>query len=282
VFDFATDKANGTHKSIFWGDQATIDTYNMAAQILSSGIQYSLVKNYVGFVEADDGYFYGSDGTTLYKIDPTTLAEIATYTLPAAPVATAIFDVSGGYCYFNSSQWSTTLNRFKISDSTNTTITLPALSSTDGGAVIGGYLYYPYEGTKIYKINLSDGTSEYKSIALLSGDNFIRRCGSDLYVIPYSSSIRTAKYDYAANTLTDTNCYLALETYYSSHSLTDKLWCKRQVNSYSGPTGVTTYQLLQQDLTKGMANMITGKLLDAPITKDATQTMKVTYTITFS
>jgi hypothetical protein len=59
------------------------------------------------------------------------------------------------------------------------------------------------------------------------------------------------------------------------------LWCKRQVNSYSGPTGVTTYQLLQQDLTKGMANMITGKLLDAPITKDATQTMKVTYTISF-
>lgn len=278
VFDFATDRANGTHKSVFWSDFASA-TYNNYASI-DAVSNASLASNYSQIVESDDGYFYGCLGTTLYKIDPATLAGIATYTLPATSDAYAIFDVAGGYCYFTTAHNATTLYVFKLSDSTSTTKTLPAVFSTYGGAVIGGDLYYPVSGTTIYKYNLSAGTNS--NIAQSQAGAYIRRLGNELYSCG-SNGGQVYRIDYSTNTATATGCYapegVALCNTYSS---TSKLWYKRQTNSYYDAMLNSQPVLLQHfNLTRTRANMITGRVLDTPITKDNTQTMKVTYTISF-
>ena len=281
VFDFATDKANGTHKSVFWGDQATLATYNARSNyspLVSSGAKG--LRGYQNYVQADDGYIYGHVETALYKIDPTTCEEIATYTLPAKPGLNAIFDVYAGNLYFCTSGESTTLYVFTLSDSTNTTKTLPAAASTWGGAIIDGYLYYPYSSTRIYKYDLSAGTGIYNSITLPDSNGFIVRSGSDLYYISFSSALLYS-YDYSTNTLTSK---FTLPSQYtrSTYNLPGKLLYLDPLTSYVGGTPNTVWAFMTVDLTILTANMITGRVLDTPITKDNTQTMKVTYTITFS
>lgn len=280
VFDFSTDKANGIHKSVFWADRAS-DLYNTYGSIEAPDLEASFARAYTNVAESSDGYFYGFDGTNLYKIDPTTFAEVATYTLPASPAAQSMFDVTDGYCYFTINTASTTLYIFKLSDSTNTTITLPAVSSLWGGAVVDGYLYYPYSGNRIYKINISTAASEYKSIG--SGAlYYVHRSANQLYVHGDTNAI-IYLYDYAANTLTDTLCKSpgSGNLFCNSYSLTNKLWYKRSTTSYYGTTNGTINTLYKFNPAKPAANMITGRLLETPITKDNTQTMKVTYTINF-
>ena len=283
VFDFATDRANGTHKSIFWGDQATLATYNINACIDPAAIEAKLARGYTRLVESDDGYFYGSVGTTLYKIDPITLSELATYTLPATPSSTAIFDVAGGYCYFTTASNSTTLYVFKLSDSTNTTKTLPAVSLTNGGAVLGGYLYYPYATSRVYKFDLTAGTGVYNTVTIPNTDCRIVRIGNNLFTLGSNGQSLYA-YDY------DTNVFTAVAGCYppdpskveNTYSLTNKLWYLNPLLCYTGSATDTVNALQYLNLAKKRANMITGKVLDAPITKSNTQTMKVTYTISFT
>ena len=280
VFDFATDKANGVHKSVLWADRA-FNLYNAYGSIEDSGLEASFVRGYTNVAESSDGYFYGFVGTTLYKIDPTTLSEIATYTLPASPATQSVFDVTGGYCYFTINATSATLYIFKLSDSTNTTITLPIASSLYGGAVVDGYLYYP-SASRIYKVNVSTAASEYKTITISA--NYVHRSGNQLYLHAEGNSI-IYSYDYAANTATDTLCKSpgSGNLYCNSYSLTNKLWYKRSTTCYyNGSTNGAINTLYKFNPAKPAANMITGRVLDTPIEKLNTQTMKVTYTISFT
>lgn len=276
VFDFATDRANGTHKSVFWSDFAPAVSNRLAN--LESVNDVSLARNYAQLAESDDGYFYGYVSAVLYKIDPITLKEISTYTLPAAPGA--IFDVAGGYCYFTIGSSSTVLYVFNLSDSTSTTKTLPRASGVNGGAVIGGYLYYLSDSTKLYRFDLAVGTGTYNTIS--QNSNYTYRRGNILYYIDNAAD-QLYSYDFSSNTAAATDRYPQNVTRLcNTHSLTSAFWYKRQISSYYDGTPIVTINLLQKfDLTKGRGNMITGKVLDAPITKDATQTMKVTYTISF-
>lgn len=280
VFDFATDRANGTHNSVFWADRL-ITEFNAYNALEDSGIETSFARAYTQVAESSDGYFYGSVGTTLYKIDPTTLAEVASYTLPATPSAYAIFDVNDGIFVFTTSSGSTTLYVFTLSDSSHTTKTLPSPTSAYSGALINGYLYFPYSTTKIYKFNISDGASEYKSVTLPGA--FVHRSGSQLYAHGDTSGL-IYTYDYATNTLAATlsatpesgNCIC------NTYSLANKLWFSRTISSYyNGSATNYVYILNKLNPSKPRANMITGRVLETPITKDNTQTMKVTYTISF-
>lgn len=281
VFDFGTDKGNGTHRSIFWSDQASLTAYNMLSSVephLSTG--ESLASSYVQIVESNDGYLYGCVGTSLYKIDPTTYAELATYTLPATPTNNSIFDVFGGYCYFCTAHNSTTLYVYRLSDGTNSTLTLPGNSGGNGGAVIDGYLYYPYSSTRIYKYNLSAGTGVYNTVTLSGSGCYIVRNGSNIYLIDSSANLYS--YDYATNTLTNLNRAVYTTYLRSTHSTANKLLLFRGLNSkYDGSATNLVNALFTHSLTQNPANMITGKVLDAPVTKNNTQTMKVTYTISF-
>ena len=286
VFDFATDRANGVHKSIFWADDITT-SYNKFASLEDSGIQYSFTRIYNRLAESSDGYFYGSSGTTLYKIDPTTLAEIATYTLPATPTYNGMFDVNDGLCIFTTGPSATTLYVFTLADSTSTTKTLPVASSSYCGALVGGVFYYPSGSSKVYAYNISAGTNTSKTpgISGLSPDTIIR-CGNALYITKHSADALIFAYDYSANTNTSTGVLRPLgdvdgTTLCNSYSLAGRLWQMRRITSYNGTSPFYKYTLQKLNLSLAPANMITGKLLDTPITKDSTQTMKVTYTISF-
>lgn len=283
VFDFATDRANGTHKSVFFTDNL-IATGNTAYRYEDTGINYSLARNYACFCEADDGYFYGTYGTTLYKINPTTLEEAATYTLPATPIYSAIFDVYNGKCYFCTASNSTTLYVFTLSDSSSTTMTLPAVSGTYGGAVIAGYLYYPYATTRVYKFDLSTGASEYKTLSAYAYSNgSIIRVGSQLYWVTNNSTYNIYTYDYDTNTLTElTGVQFAFDSVSNTYSLTGKFYAKTSTVSYYSGASSNAQYVLKKFRPEAAANMITGRVLDTPIEKNNTRTMKVTYTITFS
>lgn len=283
VFDFGTDRGNGTHKSVFFSDRL-ISLFNPLSAFSPSGVDASFVRAYTKVVESDDGYFYGFIGTTLYKINAADLTEITTYTLPATPTNASIFDVSSGYCYFATSYSSTTLYVFNLSDSTSTTITLPAVNNTFSGAVNGGYLYYPYSNTRIYKVDVSTGTSEYNNVTLPYNGGFIFRCGSQLYWAQDMGGIYA--YNYSTNTLSIQNATLPSNAYYliNTYSMTNAFFYNRTnfTTYYNGSSVASCYPLFKLNPIIKPANMITGRVLDAPVTKNNTQAMKVTYTITFS
>jgi hypothetical protein len=287
VFDFATDKGNGTHRSVFWAD-GLISAYNNYASFEDPGFAYSPARTYSNFAESNDGYFYGNVGSTLYKIDPTTFAEVATYTLPAAPSSSGIFDVTDGICVFTPTYGSTTLYVFTLADSSNITKTLPGGSTSYcyGGGLVNGILYYAGGNDTVYAYNIAAGTYTSKAPSGVGTINVCLRCGTTLAIMGGNASAKCSFYDYATNTATGTECYTPVDrvdgqSACNTYSLTGKLWHPRKISCYGSDSIYSVYAIHKLDLNNGRANMITGKLLDAPITKDNTQTMKVTYTISF-
>lgn len=261
-----------------------INTYNSYSCLEDSGNAYPLARKYTTMVESNDGYFYGALGTTLYKIDPTTHEELATYTLPATPTQDAVFDVSDGVCVFSNSPFSATLNVFMLSDGTSTTKNLPYASGSYGGALLGGILYYPYNQSTIYAFNITAGTNTSKTPSGAGSIYRVMRRGSALLLL--NSSNIFFEYDYTSNTVTATGITAPISPAngivpFNTYSLAADIWQSRQIACYNGTTLYYTNALQKINFSKISANMITGKLLDAPITKNNTQTMKVTYTISF-
>jgi hypothetical protein len=295
VYDFATDKANGTHCSVFFADRTPTEYQNDLLLYGFSGHYATLARAYVWMVEGDDGYFYGTVGDILYKIDPITLEEISSYTLPATlNNNNTLFGVYNGYCYFHvGSGSSTPLYCFRLSDSTFTTFSI-ATSYARGGAIVDGYLYYAYSNTRVYKVDLSTGTATFNTVSLpgTSSGGALRCSGGYLYYVvgggglsgsPGGSSANFYLYDYNANTVGDAVFARAGYNFvFSTYSLpAGTLWLQVNASSYydGGTTSISRSWLSKYDLSQPLAGAITAKLLDEPVTKLDTQTMKVTYTI---
>lgn len=273
VFDFGSDRANGTHKSVFLTDREYTET-NVAPNIVDAGYTSQINRAYTVFVESDDGYFYGALGSTLYKIDHTTLAELETYTLPTS-YSNGIFDVAGGFCYFTSDRKSGTLYKYSLSTETHTTFSIP-VSSSNSGAVIGGYLYYNYSNTRVYRVDVATGSSTSQSISA-AYSAAIYRLGSTLYLV----TDKLYAYDWDANTLTPA-LFMPTASYpiYNTHSLIGQMYCGVYISSYYNGSNLISKNILRKaEINKDMSNACTAKVLTTPVVKSAGQTMKVTYTI---
>lgn len=283
VYDFPTDKGNGTHDSVFWSDKA-VGSYNYYWPYAYIDTAKQFARAYTCFVESNDGYFYGTSGSTLYKIDPDTYAEVATYTLQSSP-STWLFEVYDGICYFTVSYSVSSIYVYNTLTSTGSTISLgKTVYYAGGGAVISGYLYFCNYGQTLYKLKLSTNVlTAVRDWTPNLNYGHTRRVGSNLYFIVmntadgiYSVDPSTGNYTAIANTYFPTTLYPG-----ASHTVSDALWIPRTITSY-GSSQKNTYTPWKWSFTKTYANMITAKVLDAPITKLNTQTMKISYTITWS
>lgn len=285
VFDFATDKGNGTHKTICWA-AFTNTEYDTKRALDSYTDDYRCTNAYAVVVESDDGYLYAAlnSGTYLYKLDPTTLAVLATYTMAhTIYMPSDLFEVVGGVCYHTSSG-GTTLYAQVLSTAAETSHALPSLSNSYGCAAIGGYLYYTYNGYYVVRVNLSDlsYTSQYNAtLATLTAYRMVRM-GSNLYAITQAGLIYS--YDWSTNTATATGNSTPVSPRYigNVYSLSNLLYVISIASYYYGNSTRTTSRIMSINFSKSKANMITAKLLDSPVTKNSSQTMKVTYTITIT
>lgn len=284
-FQFLTTQGNGTHGSIFWSDAATTDlsVANPYTQFQDATFVGKMARTYTYVAESSDGYLYGCYNATLYKIDPATLEELTTYTLSTVPVG-GIFDVSEGLCVYNTGHQDNTLRIYDLSSQTESTMSISAFR-TRGGAILDGYLYYPYFNSFIYKVDLSAKTSTSISVSLPSDMSAIFRNNGSLYWEGSNSdNYKIYTLDYANATLTATGFYGSNYQYtYNTHS-SGGLFVQRSLTTYyNGTSSVIGYTLLRKPFPSGLgsANMITGKVLDSPVTKNDGQTMTWTYEIQF-
>lgn len=285
VFDFATDRANGTHKSVFFAnatDNTSQGYMNLLAMKKAILPTYKPVRTYGRFSEDENGNLYGAYGTTLYKISPIDYSEIGTYTLAVQPYL--LFEVIGNTCYYIGSANATTLYITDLSSGSTTQKTLPYGPNVYYNCIINNYIYINYYGT-IYKINLTDLTYSSKSISSnIQGYNVsnpaLCRGNSNLYAL---DSKAIYQYDFEANSLTKiesvnlSSCNPSNSAHHVFPLFNESAYCY-----YSGSSSTNFDFIYTLDSSFRCSNLITGKLLDAPVTKTSDQTMKVTYTISFS
>ena len=269
VFDFATDRANGTHKSVFLSDKGFDSlVYDWGYKALN---KCKLQRTYTKLCYADDGYYYFSVGNTLYKLDPNSFQEIATFPLSVDPY---FLDVANGKCYYSDGDalYITTLS------STNTEKRTIANTKIGRGCLIGDYLYInELNSAYIDKYNVSSAVNEYKKLSVTptnlykSGDSIQYTDGNGIY-----------SYDYSSNTATKIGETVSGSSFFNSASGgTPKM--NKTINSYYNGPSVNANQIICEcNLAHVGANTVTGKVLDAPVVKTSDQTMKVTYTISFS
>ena len=300
VFDFPTNAANGTINSVCWA-YAYPETPGL--QMITS----KLVGTYATFickgvrvynrVCAGDGYIWGytQAPNMLYKIDPATFQEVASYNLASiSPMfsswGNASFFVLGGYFYYN------TQSNYHMCK-----INLSTLVVTDGGYACpsscclvtdGTYIYVGgYNQTQIYRLSLSTlGLIDQKSIPSLGGYSMYPESmvyvGGVLYLIPYSGGTvnRIAAYNYAANTIAgvvgncgDTQLFSDGTTLYTSY--TEQYTIAGGSGGYVSNTQVATYP----SITGFQANnLLARKLIGSPVVKTSSKTMKIIYEFTFS
>jgi hypothetical protein len=135
VFDFPTNCANGTIGSVCWAYvyPETPGTYMMPGKVCGSNWSWigKCARTYT-CMAAGDGYLWGYVGATLYKLDPVTLLELSSYTLPNTPYQNH-FIVSGGYVFYNYSNY---IYKFNYSNSTYVvSATAYAVCSSNGQAL---------------------------------------------------------------------------------------------------------------------------------------------------
>lgn len=131
VFDFATDKANGSFRSIYL---ATATTPGIYSGEYKKTFKCKAARNYANAQYAD-GYFWGSVGNVVYKISMTTGEEVASYDMLES---ISWFCVTGGAIFYIPS-FGTTVKKYVMSGGVKTSLTIPY--SCNRVATDGTYVY---------------------------------------------------------------------------------------------------------------------------------------------
>jgi len=175
VWEFANDRANGTFRSICL-TRATDVTDGQKFRRNSCDSEFvcgGFARKYTDITYGGGYYWAGINTNIVYKIDPATRQEVGQYTLPNVPIS-GIINYDSGYLYFAySSRW----YRYNISSGvTDTSASISYMINTSyAWHIIGGYIYYPYNTTRMCRLALSTFTSvsdeskSFTSISLLSG-----------------------------------------------------------------------------------------------------------------
>ena len=172
VWEFANDRANGTFRSICLvrtSGYTDADKYTRL-QPKTTFVAGGFARAY-NLITEGDGYYWGSIGTNLvWKINKTTLQEIAQYTLPNTPSYVSIM-YDSGYIYFWYSQ-----RFYRYNVSTGVTDTSASISNrldvygeSSSSHIFNGYIWWMIRATgRVCRLALSTFTTvgeEYKTIS---------------------------------------------------------------------------------------------------------------------
>jgi len=301
VFDFGTDKANGTIGSVSWVYKypETPATLNTPPLALGTNLEYvgTCKRAYAGnYITYGDGYYWARLGSTLYKIDPVTFEEIWTFTLKTTVGSNDIFFVVKDnyiYYYFNNE-----IIRQDLSSGT-------FISST-------GQQGYVYEnGTRYLGVSHVDenyiyvhGSSPSRNIRLLNFNTlalvkaFAPTSQWDatialvvkngiMYVACSSTYIPISWYilEFATGALTPIHNILVNEVRNITYKNNNLLF-GYQVSFNVGGTSVNSNTIIGTfgSSVEGLKNynLTARKRLDSPIVKTSAHTMKIIYEFQFS
>lgn len=273
VFDFATDRANGTFRSAY------LSEYNTPMQAkelpLTPVAKLAKAYNYSSLCYADS-YLWTRINSTVYKIDPETGEEIASYNVEDNITAMHVHD---GYIYYTQylSGGSYYLRKYEISTGSKTSIVL------SGGSTIasdGDYIYAA-GGSSIRKISIATfSITETKSFSNSVSILFYR----DGVLYGGRSDGRGYIIDFDAGTMTPTS-YVSMDRQIAYDGVNDYILdnyntaYKRQ-GSYNTETNcmLCTTSLF----SKSAIGIFSRYRFPSNVTKDDTKTMKITYDVEFS
>jgi hypothetical protein len=247
------------------------------------------------WVVAGDGYYWGYQysGTvyTLYKIDPTSFQEIASYVLPNPPWANRGV-VSGGYFYYVGQ--SGTGQIYKLNLSTMTYVT-----STTGLGYNAGY---------VYSVHCTDGTYLFLSCQTANSYNCARIRMSDLTLMEtkvFTTYLNTLFYVggvlYAMSGVSSTTGGTYNVNWTAGTVTAVNTFSAEYMSAFSDGTNTFTFYTISQWATAGSGqsltyiatiagpptniknyNLMARKLLGSPIVKTSAKTMKIIYEFTLS
>lgn len=316
VFDFSTDRANGTIQSVGLCRNLVTDGYSAGVGGNTDAPEGTIrrTKRNYDVIQHTLGQLWGVLSNTAYKINVDTLVEEASYTLAASANA---FVVSGNYIFYHNGS---TLYRYDTTTGTNTTLNTGSLNSsyptlcTDDTYV---YLVDPYQNTTYFSVRrvdiatLATSTKTPPTLAGYGKHAYYTPCAynpatQEMFICLEQTQITNVttqkrriyvKYDWVSNTYDVSNTFMYPELltgqYYKPVTIgvNNQLYLPDSIANYynvseTGSSLIPIYVLREyviSDLrTPHYRNMITRKRLAAPIIKDNTKTLKVTYDIIYS
>ncbi|MDR3665305.1 MAG: hypothetical protein P4L35_00555 [Ignavibacteriaceae bacterium] len=291
-FDFATSVANGTINSVCWGFvYPEVAGYMLGSKLISQQLTYlgRCARTY-SFVCAGDGFFWGTVGTALYKIDPVSYAEIATYTLAFAPGAYSMC-VNNGFIYYYGNSYVRKQNILLG------TVVTSVNSSCYPYAVDATYVYciYPTSPSYFYRLKVSDLTqvdAKYITINVAGvPTNLYTYCmymrGGNLYVMCYTgysypAGIYLVNYVAGTATLVNGSNFLNDVKIFSDGTTLFLPYTENNNFNNVGNTSTTMLASFPNAEATVSYNLMARKLLPSPITKTSAKTMKIIYEFTFS
>lgn len=308
VFDFASDRGNGTHKSVWLSDMrltATTTNRNLASTIKPNGAVALPVS--VSFVIDGGDYYYAPNGyaggttTSIYKLSKVDLSLVETIVLPRS--ATGAGNGRLGYwndhLYYHSS---TTLYKYNLTSRTEVATASPTnIANSNAWAILSNQLYYT-NGTTCYRFDVEN------MVANTSKTSPMISAGSNMFVVNnmlVGQDINAfVEYDFINNTFTTNTIWLYRDTgevlcnrngefayvypalnggFFLNNkfylTLTNSYYYVNSSNSYTTAKALVMHEC---DTTLKVRDVIAHKLLDSPVTKTSAQTMKITYEINIS
>lgn len=303
VYDFATDRANGVHKAVYLA--ACANTIRIAADIIPMQKPALIVPaaSLQNLVDAGDDYLYGIASNQLYKLSKIDGRLISQTTLPRSPASPYAY-VAGhdGFIYYTVSS---TMYKYSLtSNSEVATISVTAPSSNARFAVVDGFLYYVYfsGGPYIRRVDLSTFVMDTTMQQITVASTIRQVCDvNGLALIDGAGDVRP--YNWSTNTLGSVLLNWG-DTIYTPDRVFDipsapsnnfkgilrlngKWYAAIPVQRefFNGSsifaTEVEQNCFFELDTSKAVGQAMTHKKLTTPVTKDNTQTMKVTYTLNF-
>jgi hypothetical protein len=272
VFDFATDRANGTFRSAY------LSEYNVPMQAkelpLTPVAKLARAYNYSYLCYADS-YLWTYIDSTVYKIDPETGEEIASYDVEENISGMHVHD---GYIYYTYPSGSSYyLRKYEISTGSKTTINLYggySIIASDGDYI------YAAGGSGICKISIATfsitGTKSFSnSVSIL----FYR----DGVLYGYDNG-KGYIIDFDAGTMTPTS-YVSMGRQIAYDGVNDYILDNYDtVYKRQGSNNTETNCMLCTTslFSKSAISIFSRYRFPSNVTKDDTKTMKITYDVEFS
>lgn len=267
VIDFATDRANGTFQTVHLGndsdDPITTDNNRVNGFTVASLLDIPLST--ATSICADATYLYIPEGDdTIHRYNKTTYQYVDAITL-ATPTSSSIYDIEtdGTHFYITTGTAGDTIEKYTLAGAQVTTL---SITNPYGITIVGSTIYYNNSSGSLYTLDTGlvgpatfVGTLPYILNRITTdGTDIIGVIGGEIL-----ASFTTAA---------------ALVTYYG---LTPY-----DVNGLAHKTGDVYFTAGANNIGLTDAstpyNVISRARLDSPVTKNNTQTMKVTYLFEFN
>jgi hypothetical protein len=289
VFDFGTDKANGTINSVCWA-------YTQPGQETSLGSSQKTCMSNINFIAKlprnyfrityGDGYFWGVSNGILYKIDPLTYEEVATY---SHSTVSDYFAIHGGYMYTTSG--GSYIRKLNLSDMTYTQKSISSINYHSVWGIDGTHVYThrPGYASSSYKIKISDLTLDGSITLPIFQVTGIFSVNNALYTICELGIYEWDPVGAVFNKVSDVGFYdLNNYVYVFSDGTNIYMSYREQYKTIANGVVGLTSELNQTNLASipsvtGLKryNLMARKLLDTPIVKTSSHVMKVVYEFTF-